>query len=139
MRWIFLRSFVWVILACGLISLLFIIGNLGILGLHRFPSRPYKYLVNADPKRGRAVLVSYGCIGCHTIPGIRDAKGRVGPRLTDLSNQVYIGGVLANNPENLVHWIIAPQSFAPGTAMPNLGVTLEDAKDMAEYLYRSGS
>jgi cytochrome c1 len=47
---------------------------------------------------------------------------------------MYIAGVLPNQPENLVRWIIDPPSTDAKTAMPTVGVTERDARDMAEYL-----
>jgi cytochrome c1 len=48
---------------------------------------------------------------------------------------MYIGGQLANTPDNLIAWLQDPQHFAPGTAMPNLLITEPAARDMAAYLY----
>jgi len=40
-----------------------------------------------------------------------------------------------NTPANLFRWIRTPQQVEAGTAMPNLGVTEEQARDIASYLY----
>jgi cytochrome c2 len=89
----------------------------------------------ADASRGRVLLREHGCIGCHTVPGVPGATGRVGPRLDRVREQSYIAGVLANSPQNLTTWIRRPQDIDPKTAMPNLGVTETDARDIAAYLY----
>jgi cytochrome c len=34
-----------------------------------------------------------------------------------------------------MRWIREPQSISPGTAMPSLGVTEQDGRDIAAYLY----
>jgi hypothetical protein len=47
----------------------------------------------------------------------------------------YIAGQLSNDPQNLLRWIQDPQAVEPGTAMPDLGVGPEVARDMAAYLY----
>jgi cytochrome c len=88
---------------------------------------------NAD--RGRVYLERYGCGGCHVIPGIGMARGRVGPPLTGVGVRAYLGGVLPNEPSNMIAWIRDPQRFAPGTAMPNPGVSEAEARDIAAYLY----
>jgi cytochrome c1 len=36
----------------------------------------------------------------------------------------------------MAQWIRFPQSYRPGTAMPDLHVSADDAKDMVAYLYR---
>ena len=88
-----------------------------------------------DPKRGQQALAGFGCGACHQIPGIRGARGSVGPPLTGFAGRSYIAGQLVNSPENLIRWIVDPQAVEPGTAMPKLGVVPAVARDMAAYLY----
>lgn len=88
-----------------------------------------------DPDRGRAALQTYGCGTCHTIPGVQNADAAVGPPLDFWSERIYIAGLLNNTPDNLIQWIRNPQAFEPGTAMPDMGVSEEDARDIASYLY----
>lgn len=85
--------------------------------------------------RGRAVIVAYRCGKCHTIPGIRGAKGVFGPPLTALSRRSYIAGNFPNTPDNLVRWIMSPPTMKPGTAMPQLGLSEQQARDVAAYMY----
>jgi cytochrome c len=88
-----------------------------------------------DPTRGRALIRQYGCGSCHTVPGVSGADGLVGPPLTRFGARSYIAGELPNNADNLQRWIRSPRSVEPGTAMPELGVTELDARDIAAYLY----
>ena len=88
-----------------------------------------------DPGRGQQAIVRYGCGACHVIPGVAGANGKVGPYLTNLSDRQIIAGRLSNSPDNLEHWIEDPQGVSPGTAMPYMGVTDADARDIAAYLY----
>lgn len=87
-----------------------------------------------DPRLGRELLESYGCGSCHTIPGVKGADALVGPPLTDFAHRSYVAGQLANTPDNLARWIQDPQRVEPGTAMPDLGVSAEEARNMAAYL-----
>lgn len=96
---------------------------------------PDHELAGASPEQGRKLFVKYGCGGCHVIKGVRGASGRVGPPLSHVGERAYIAGNLPNTPENLVLWIMNPQGVEPRTAMPNLGVTQEDAASMAAYIY----
>jgi cytochrome c1 len=48
--------------------------------------------------------------------------------------RTYIAGTLPNSPQDLALWIQHPQQVHSGTAMPELGVTPEDAKEIAQYL-----
>lgn len=84
---------------------------------------------------GAHLIESYHCGACHTIPGIRDADGLVGPPLMFFARRTYIGGELPNTPPNLIRWIRDPAAVEPGTAMPMLGLTTQQARDVAAYLY----
>ncbi len=84
---------------------------------------------------GLEAISYYGCGACHTIPGVPTADGVAAPPLDDFSRRGYIAGQLLNTPENLARWIEDPQAVEPGTAMPNLGVTSEDARNIAAYLH----
>lgn len=81
-----------------------------------------------------AAIRRYGCNDCHTIPGVRGANAWVGPPLTRWADRVYIAGLVPNTPDNLIAWIQDPQRIHPGSAMPTLGVSLEDARHIASYL-----
>ena len=87
------------------------------------------------PARAPEIMRRYGCGGCHTIPGLAGADGQVGPPLTGLVHRVYVGGGASNSPDNLITWIVSPQTFAPHTAMPATGITEAEARDVAAYLY----
>lgn len=92
-------------------------------------------LTHGDPDRGAAAMVRYGCGGCHVIPGIANANGRVGPELKDVARRVYIAGVLTNTPAHLIAFITDPKAVNDKTAMPRTGITAEEARDVAAYLY----
>src|SRR5215831_17190165 len=83
-----------------------------------------------DAEAGRAKIESYGCGSCHEIPGVPNADAQVGPPLNRFGDRSFIAGELANTPENLVMWIMHPGQVEPGTAMPDLGVTKEDAENI---------
>lgn len=102
------------------------------------PNTPPPQVPDGIPTRGEAAIQDYGCGACHTIPGIREADGMVGPPLIEWSQRGLIAGNLQNNGSNLIRWIMNPQEVEPGTAMPDLGVTEEDARDIAAYLFTLG-
>jgi cytochrome c1 len=87
-----------------------------------------------DAGAGRQAITTYGCGSCHVVPGVAGAQGVVGPPLTAFARRKYIAGNLPNSPENLIAWLVNPQAVEPGTAMPNLGVTEIDARNLAAYL-----
>jgi putative membrane protein len=88
-----------------------------------------------DPQKGAQEIAAIGCGACHTIPGVNGANGLVGPPLNRIGRRVYIAGVLRNTPENLEAWLQDPQKIVPGNVMPNMGVSPEQSRDIAAYLY----
>ena len=92
-------------------------------------------LVHGDPSHGPEKIRQYGCYSCHTIPGITGANGLVGPPLAGIRDRVFLAGELPNTPENITQWIQHPRQFEPHTVMPEMGVTDQDSRDIAAYLY----
>jgi cytochrome c2 len=92
-------------------------------------------LTGGSAERGQRSFIAYGCSGCHSIRGMREARGLVGPPLDGIGGRAIIAGRLENKPSNLIDWIERPQAIAPGTAMPDLGVSHGDARDIAAFLY----
>jgi cytochrome c2 len=92
-------------------------------------------LTGGDPDLGLRLTRRYGCAGCHIIPGIPDAQGRVGPTLQAYAVRIYVGGVVPNSPDNLIRWIENPRSIDPKSAMPVTGISRDEARHVAAYLY----
>jgi cytochrome c len=84
--------------------------------------------------RGAVAIGRYGCGSCHTVKGIQGANGLVGPPLTGIGSRLYVAGMLENTPEHLAAWIHNPRAINPKTAMPNVGASQKDARDIAAYL-----
>ncbi len=73
---------------------------------------------------------------CHIIPSVSaGAFGQAGPPFSGIADRIYIAGVMQNTPQNMVRWIRNPKQVDDKTVMPNLGVTTQDATDIAGYLY----
>ena len=92
-------------------------------------------MTGGSASRGRTAINKYGCAACHTIPGITGAAATVGPPLTQIAVRQYLGGHLVNTPDNMMTWLQHPQQIDPKVAMPEMGVTDQDARDIAAYLY----
>ncbi len=84
--------------------------------------------------RGQQLMARYHCGTCHTIPGVPAASGKLAASLEQYGKRSYIAGRVANQPALLARWIMDPQAVIPGTAMPDMGVSAADARDMAYYL-----
>lgn len=92
-------------------------------------------VAGGDAHRGALAIQHYGCGSCHVIPGIPMATGMVGPPLAGIAQRGMIAGIAPNTPDEMVRWIEMPQSMSPGNAMPDLGVSEAQARDIAAYLY----
>lgn len=92
-------------------------------------------VAGGDAARGRGALLARECGACHRIPGIPGAQGTAGPPLEDFAERLFIAGREPNRPDKLVAWIRNAPAIDPGTAMPDLGVTEAEARDIAAYLY----
>ncbi len=89
-----------------------------------------------DPNVGKQLIQTGACPACHTIPGIPNANGTVGPNLGGVASRPTIaGGAVPNNgPDDLKRWIMDPPGLKPGTIMPNLHLTDEQATNIVAYL-----
>lgn len=100
------------------------------------PAADSKFNVaGGDPQKAPDIIRHYGCGACHTISGVPGANATVGPPLEGLRERPYVAGVLTNTPENLVRWIQHPREIDPRTAMPDTGITEQEARHVAAYLY----
>jgi len=88
-----------------------------------------------NAREGRTEIRKYGCNACHDISGVPGARGLIGPPLDGIGQRYFIAGELPNTPDNLMLWIQHPHAVEPHTAMPDMGVTQEDSRDIAAYLY----
>ncbi len=88
-----------------------------------------------NAQMGRTEIRKYGCNTCHDISGVPGARGLIGPPLDQIGRRYYIAGELPNTPDNLMLWIRHPHQVEPHTLMPEMGVTEQDSRDIAAYLY----
>src|SRR3954454_15230139 len=92
-------------------------------------------LTGGDPERGRERIGYYGSNACHTITDVAGPKGTAGPPLDGIIHRGFLSGELPNTSDNMQRWIRQPHSVEPKTAMPDMGVTEQDAKDITAFLY----
>lgn len=118
---------------CGVV--LFLATGL-LSGCHDGQNIPgYTVATGGSAQRGQQVIAQFQCGKCHTIPGINNANGVVGPPLNFIARRSIIAGNFPNAPNYLVQWIRTPDKMKPKTAMPDLGLTEQQARDAAAYLY----
>jgi cytochrome c1 len=94
--------------------------------------RPY---VGGDAATGRKLVAQYQCGACHRIPDVPGAGGETGPDLDKFGRLSYIAGGIPNVPPRLVAWLLDPPALKPGTRMPDMGMTDQEARHIAAFLY----
>ena len=89
-----------------------------------------------DPEAGRRAFLATGCGGCHTVTGSEGASGLAGPILTNVVLRPTLAGEsIPMSPETMTRWLLDPAAVKPGTAMPNVGLEEQEARDLTAYLY----
>jgi cytochrome c2 len=96
-----------------------------------------------DAERGKSLAGSRGCFACHEFTGASRAEGaatipnlsqkELGPTIVRAPDLRFVRDRF--RPDALVQWIFDPSSVMKGALMPTLGLSEEDAKDLAAYLW----
>lgn len=92
-------------------------------------------VAGGDATTGKQLVTQYQCGACHAIPEVPGAGGEAGPTLEGFGKLSYIAGRIPNQPDRLAAWLLDPPALKPGTAMPALGLTEQEARHMAAFLY----
>ena len=88
-----------------------------------------------DSENGELLVSSYGCMGCHQIqleedpdyiPSMQNIRLEQGPNLIGLGSKT--------NEKWSFNWLKNPYSYHPGTKMPNMRLSDEEASDIVAYL-----
>jgi cytochrome c1 len=89
-----------------------------------------------EARAGQQLAAQKGCSTCHTIPGVAGANGVIGPNLAGVASRPTIAGgdVPNTGPADLERWILDPPAVKPGTPMPNLGLSQQEAQQIVAYL-----
>jgi cytochrome c oxidase subunit II len=89
---------------------------------------------------GEQLFIQRGCNGCHSISGLPQANGKIGPNLTHLySRKVFAGAIFDLTDANMRKWLRNPPAEKPmmpddGMGMPDLGLSEEDITNLMAYL-----
>lgn len=86
-------------------------------------------------ERGLAAIERAGCGACHEIPGLDWPSGRTGPSLVGFDDIGPIAGALPNTAENLAAFVRNAPAAKPGSTMPAMPLSEDEARDVAAYLY----
>ena len=86
-------------------------------------------------EQGHAVIEQAGCAACHEIPGVTWPEGRIGPSLVGFDDIGLIAGAVPNTAENLAAFLRNAPAVKPGSTMPRIPITPDEARAAAAYLY----
>lgn len=96
---------------------------------------PRSVVPGGEVQQGLRLVTQYQCGACHTIPGVQGAAGQEGPALDTIGRLSYIAGGVPNQPANMLRWLRVPHAVKPGTEMPPMGLTEQEARHIAAFLY----
>ncbi|MEB2311251.1 MAG: cytochrome c [Sorangiineae bacterium] len=96
-------------------------------------------LEGADLGRGRELLETKACGACHTFSGVEALPIAPSPEAGRGSAGIALAPDLRFarerfEPARLVAWLLDPPAVKPGTPMPKLGFTKDEARDLAAYI-----
>jgi cytochrome c oxidase subunit II len=95
---------------------------------------PPREPASEEAAQGQVLFQRLPCAGCHTVRGT-EARGTVGPNLTDFGSRATIGAeAIKNTPQNLARWVRSAQSVKPGALMPDLTLSDDDVRALVAYL-----
>lgn len=91
-------------------------------------------LGDVDLRQGRRLVIDKGCVACHAFPDVAWPRGALGPALDNFGQQGLIAGQLPNQPGVLMQFVRNAPSLVPGTAMPAIPMSDQEARDVTAYL-----
>ncbi|HJU22324.1 MAG TPA: cytochrome c oxidase subunit II [Casimicrobiaceae bacterium] len=95
---------------------------------------PARTPVTAQETRGRDLFVAKSCAMCHAIGGTA-AGARHAPDLTHVASRMTLAaGTLENGTGERAAWILDPQQFKPGAAMPPQNLSPDELTAINAYL-----
>ncbi len=87
--------------------------------------------------RGKQLVIERGCLGCHRY---RDRGGNLGPDITYVGDKTVHDFVFENvsGEHTVLNWLTShfksPATVVPETLMPDLGLSDDEARDLAVYM-----
>ncbi|MFD1415464.1 cytochrome c oxidase subunit II [Oceanobacillus jeddahense] len=97
----------------------------------------------AEAQEGQELFEANNCMNCHATDaaasGIEagpENNGPFGPNLSNFGDRSNVAGILEHNQENLVDWLMDPESIKPGNKMTDQYPPLnqDEAESIAAYL-----
>lgn len=90
---------------------------------------------DASAANGLRLVADKGCVACHAFPDVAWPRGGLGPSLEGFGRQGLIAGRLPNQPGVLMQFVRDAPALVPGTAMPAIQMSDQEARDVTAYLF----
>lgn len=94
---------------------------------------PEEEITDPVAQEGKELFEANNCMACHAIGS---SPAAVGPNLTNFANRTTLAGIEDMTKENIVKWLMDPESMKPGNKMtgnyPELSE--DEANSIAEFL-----
>ena len=91
---------------------------------------PFKRYKGGDPEKGKELIKTVGCMGCHGVEGLKEESEKVGayagPYLTGTGSKV--------DADWLVSWLKKPSHYQENTIMPSFRLNDKEAGHITAYL-----
>lgn len=91
-------------------------------------------LADADAANGLRLVTEKGCVACHIFPDVPWPRGGLGTSLHGFARQGLIAGRLPNQPGVLMQFVRNAPGLVPGSAMPAITMSDQEARDVTAYL-----
>jgi cytochrome c2 len=87
---------------------------------------------NGNPARGKELVESRGCFGCHAVGTIEEVPNRTQVRRKHGYNLASQGSKVS--PNWIANWVADPRSVWPDSKMPDLRLSDSEVADVTAYL-----
>lgn len=94
------------------------------------PYKPFTTFKGGNADKGKELIETVGCVGCHMVEGIDEKWNNVGNR-----KGTYLTGTGSKvDADWLVSWLKKPDHYDPTSVMPSFRLTDQEANDITAYL-----
>lgn len=94
------------------------------------PYKPFATYKGGSTEKGKELIETVGCVGCHMVEGIDEKWNATGNR-----KGTYLTGTGSKvDPDWLVSWLKKPSHYQEDTVMPSFRLTDQEANDITAYL-----
>jgi cbb3-type cytochrome oxidase cytochrome c subunit len=92
--------------------------------------KPFQKYTGGNSGRGKELIETVGCVGCHMVEGIDEKWNAVGQK-----KGTYLTGTGSKvDADWLISWLKKPSHYQEDTIMPSFRLTDTEANDIAAYL-----